>query len=123
MALGMDDFCRPRYPQHRQQKEPNSMTETPISPALSALLDLMTDDDLHVSQQLEAAKSIIEHEASPEVFDLTYQFLLGVAEGDSDVAWKLKALTLVRRVEAKRVVPGTTQGLDTVSAQALGRRV
>jgi hypothetical protein len=99
------------------------MTETPVSPALIHLLDLMTDPELHISQQLDAARAIIEHEAPSEVFDLTYQFLLGIAEGDDAAEWKLKALALIRKVEAKRVVPGTTQGLDTVAAQALGRRV
>jgi hypothetical protein len=99
------------------------MTETPIGPALSALLDIMTDPELHISQQLDAARAIIEHEAPSEVFDLTYQFLLGIAEGDDAVGWKLKALALIRRVEAKRVVPGTTRATDSAAAIALGLRV
>src|SRR5690348_10546712 len=72
-----------------------------ISPALRALLDLMTDSDLWIGKRVEAAKAIIEHEAPTEVFDLTHQFLMGIAEASEEVELKLKALTLIRKVEAR----------------------
>lgn len=94
-----------------------------LSRALVALLDLMTDTELWIGRRVEAAKAIIEHEAPTEVFDLTHQFLLGVAEGGEDVEWKLKALALLRKVEARRVVPGTTTGPSDNASNALGLRL
>ncbi|MGR9449632.1 hypothetical protein [Rhizobium leguminosarum] len=71
-----------------------------------------------------AARAIIEYEAPPEVFDLTYEYLIGVAQGDAqDVALKLRALELIRKVEAKRITPGTVKAVDTAAALALGRAV
>ena len=94
-----------------------------LSRALVALLDLMTDTELWIGRRVEAAKAIIEHEAPAEVFDLTHQFLLGIAESTEDVEWKLKALALLRKVEARRVVPGTTKGPDDFASNALGLRL
>jgi hypothetical protein len=96
---------------------------TEISPALRALLDLMTDPDIWISRRLEAAKAIIEHEASTEVFDLTYRFLMGVAEDREEVELQLKALTLIRKVEARRVVPGTTNPANSANGQRVARRL
>jgi hypothetical protein len=98
--------------------------DQPISKALGALLDIMTSDEVKESQCIEAARAIIEYEAPPEVFDLTYAYLLGVAQGEGqDVGLKLEALKLIRKVEAKRVVPGTTKAVDSAAAIELGRGV
>ncbi|TPM32948.1 hypothetical protein [Mesorhizobium sp. B2-3-5] len=99
------------------------MTDEPeISPALQRLLEIMTAHDVPVAQSLAAARAIIEYEAPPWVFDLSYRFLLGVAEDPkSDVGLQLKALELLRKVEAKRVSPGTTRGADPM--EGLGRRL
>lgn len=95
-----------------------------ISKALGALLDIMTSDKIKEAQCIEAARAIIEYEAPPEVFDLTYDYLMGVAQGEEqDTGLKLEALKLIRKVEAKRVLPGTARAVDTVAAQALGRKV
>ncbi|MGO7868653.1 hypothetical protein AB9E15_05335 [Rhizobium leguminosarum] len=95
-----------------------------ISKALGALLDIMTSDKIKETQCIEAARAIIEYEAPPEVFDLTYDYLMGVAQGEEqDTGLKLEALKLIRKVEAKRVVPGTAKAVETVAAQALGRKV
>jgi len=95
-----------------------------ISKALGALLDIMTSDKVKEAQCIEAARAIIEYEAPPEVFDLTYDYLMGVAQGEEqDTGLKLEALKLIRKVEAKRVVPGTARVVDTTAAQALGRKV
>ncbi|MBA5804444.1 hypothetical protein [Rhizobium changzhiense] len=95
-----------------------------ISRALGALLDIMTSSEVKEAQCIEAARAIIEYEAPSEVFDLTYDYLMGVAQGEEqDTGLKLEALKLIRKVEAKRVVPGTAKAVDTVAAQALGRKV
>ncbi|ESY88439.1 hypothetical protein X739_01335 [Mesorhizobium sp. LNHC220B00] len=93
-----------------------------ISPALRKLLDIMTSPDVPDARSVEAAKAIIEYEAPPEVFDLTYQFLMGLAlEPKQDVGLQLKALELLRKVEAKRLSPGTTKGADPM--EGLGLRL
>ncbi|TCU29929.1 hypothetical protein [Rhizobium laguerreae] len=95
-----------------------------ISKALGALLDIMTSDKVKEAQCIEAARAIIEYEAPPEVFDLTYKYLIGVAQDEAqDVALKLKALELIRKAEAKRITPGTAKAVDTSAAMALGRAV
>lgn len=95
-----------------------------ISSALGALLDIMTSHEVKETQCIEAARAIIEYEAPAEVFDLTYEYLMGVArDAGQDVALKLEALKLIRKVEAKRVVPGASKAVDTVGAVALGRRI
>ncbi len=95
---------------------------TTISPALAALLDIMTSQDVEEARCMEAARAIIEYEAPAAVFDLTYEYLMGVAR-DGEVGLKLEALKLIRKVEAKRVVPGTAKAVDTAQALALGRRM
>ncbi|ANT53522.1 hypothetical protein [Mesorhizobium amorphae] len=98
------------------------MTEPEISPALRKLLDIMTSPEVPVARSIAAARAIIEYEAPPEVFDLTYRFLMGVAEDpNSDVGLQLKALELIRKVEARRVSPGTTKGADPM--EGLGLRL
>ncbi|MER9554664.1 hypothetical protein [Mesorhizobium sp. M0323] len=98
------------------------MDDPEISPALQKLLDIMTSPDVMVERSIEAAKAIIEYEAPPEVFDLTYQFLMGVAnDAKADVGLQLEALKLIRKVEARRVSPGTTKGADPM--EGLGKRL
>lgn len=95
-----------------------------ISPALGALLDIMVSPDVHEPQCLEAARAIIEYEAPSEVFELTHQYLMGIAQDpDQPVPLKLEALKLIRKVEAKRVVPGTAKAVDTAKSLALGQQV
>ncbi|WP_206051218.1 hypothetical protein [Neorhizobium sp. T7_12] len=97
---------------------------TIISPALGALLDIMTSHEVEEARCLDAARAIIEYEAPAEVFALTHAYLMGVArDADQPVALKLKALELIRKVEAKRVVPGTSRAVDTAKSLALGRRM
>ncbi|TPN28355.1 hypothetical protein FKO01_21790 [Mesorhizobium sp. B2-3-3] len=96
------------------------MSNPDISPALQKLLEIMCSPDVPVARSLLAAKAIIEYEAPEEVKDLTYRFLMGVAEG-SDVGLQLKALELLRKVEAKRVSPGTTRGADPMDG--VGKRL
>jgi len=95
-----------------------------ISPVLGALLDIMLAHDVSEPQCIEAARAIIEYEAPTEVFDLTHQYLMGIAQDpDQPVPLKLEALKLIRKVEAKRVVPGTARAVDGAAAKALGLEV
>lgn len=95
-----------------------------ISPTLAALLDIMTSADLPEIRCIEAAKAIIEYEAPSGVFDLTQQFLLGIAQNpNSDVGLKLEALKLTRKVEARRVVPGTAKAVTAKDEAYLSKRL
>ncbi|WP_064681264.1 hypothetical protein [Rhizobium bangladeshense] len=101
------------------------MAEAEIpSPVLDALLDIMTSDDIPEARCIDAAKAIIEYESPPEVFAIVHAYLMGVAQdAGQPVELKLKALELIRKVEARRVVPGTSKAIDTAQAMALGNRV
>ncbi len=95
-----------------------------ISPTLGALLDIMVSPDIAEARCLEAAKAIIEYECPQEVFAIVHSYLMGVAQGARQpVELKLKALELIRKVEARRITPGTTKAVDTAAAMALGRAV
>ncbi|MER9236605.1 hypothetical protein NKI56_32095 [Mesorhizobium sp. M0622] len=96
------------------------MTDTEISPALRKLLDIMTSPEVPVARSIDAARAVIEYETVPAIFELTYQFLMGVAEDPKqDVGLQLKALELLRKVEARRVSPGTTRGADPMEGVGL----
>ncbi len=95
-----------------------------ISPTLGALLDIMVSPDIAEARCLEAAKAIIEYECPPEVFAIVQSYLMGVAQGEGQpVELRLRALELIRKVEARRVTPGTTKAVDAAAAMALGREV
>ncbi|TPL00678.1 hypothetical protein FJ938_22050 [Mesorhizobium sp. B2-4-14] len=98
------------------------MTEPELSASLRRLLDIMTSPEVPVPQSVAAARAIVEYEAPPEVFELCCRFLIGVAEDPkSDVGLQLKSLELLRKVEAKRVSPGTIRGADPM--EGVGRRL
>lgn len=95
-----------------------------LSPALVALLQIMTSADVAEARCVEAAKAIIEYEAPQGVYDLTHRYLLGVAEDEGqDVGLKLEALKLLRKVEARRVVPGVAVAADAAISRETARRL
>ncbi|CUX50723.1 conserved hypothetical protein [Agrobacterium tumefaciens str. CFBP 5621] len=95
-----------------------------LSPALVALLQIMTSADVSEARCIEAAKAIIEYEAPQGVYDLTHRYLLGVAEDEAqDVGLKLEALKLIRKVEARWVVPGVAVATDVATSREAGRRL
>jgi hypothetical protein len=82
----------------------------------------MTSTNVAESKCVEAARAIIEYEAPPGVFDLTHRYLMGLVEdAEQDVGLKLEALKLIRRVEARRVVPGAVA--DAEKTAQLAKRV
>ncbi|MER9374259.1 hypothetical protein [Mesorhizobium sp. M0491] len=96
------------------------MNDPEISPALRKLLDIMTSPDVPMARSVDAARAVIEFEVPQEVYDLTHAFLLGVAEcGDLKLA--VQALQLLRKVEARRVIPGVAKAADP--AEGLGKRL
>lgn len=95
-----------------------------LSPALVALLQIMTSADVSEARCIEAAKTIIEYEAPQGVYDLTHRYLLGVAEDEGqDVGLKLEALKLIRKVEARRVVPGVAVAADATVSREIATRL
>ncbi|MEE9922840.1 MAG: hypothetical protein PBV01_05640 [Brucella anthropi] len=95
-----------------------------LSPALAALLQIMTSTEVAETKCVEAAKAIIEYEAPQGVYDLTHRYLIGVAEDEEQSTdLRLEALKLLRKVEARRVVPGVAKGEDTEKAKRLAQRL
>ena len=95
-----------------------------LSPALAALLQIMTSTEVVEAKCVEAAKAIIEYEAPQGVFDLTHRYLLGVAEDDEQSTdLRLEALKLLRKVEARRVAPPRVASLiaNKETTERLGR--
>lgn len=95
-----------------------------LSPALAALLQIMTSTEVAEAKCIEAAKAIIEYEAPQGVYDLTHRYLIGVAEDDEQSTdLRLEALKLLRKVEARRVTPppAASRVAHTETAERLGR--
>ncbi|WP_454623198.1 hypothetical protein [Brucella anthropi] len=95
-----------------------------LSPALAALLQIMTSTEVAEAKCVEAAKAIIEYEAPQGVYDLTHRYLIGVAEDDEQSTdLRLEALKLLRKVEARRVTPPPAASLvaNKETAERLGR--
>lgn len=87
-----------------------------LSPAVQALLGIMVSTEFPEGKCLEAAKAVIEYEVSPGVYRLVAKYLLGVAEDTRhDVALRLDALKILRKVEAPRVMPGEGQAKHDVA--------
>lgn len=88
-----------------------------LSPAVAALLDIMTSTEVAEGRCIEAARAIIEYEAPPGVFDLTHRYLMGMAQdAEQDVGLRLEALKLLRKVEARRVVPSPAPSIAMAKA-------
>lgn len=95
-----------------------------ISPALAVLLEIMTSTSVEEVRCVEAAKAIVEYEAPPSVYEMASKYLLWVAQDDKqDTRLRLEALTIMRKIEARRIVPGTTQGQEAEVATALSAKI
>lgn len=106
-----------------------------LSPAVHVLLGIMVSKEFPEGKCLEAAKAVIEYEVSPGVYTLVAKYLLDLAENPRhDVALRLEALKTLRKVEARRVVPGEgfkddpglaeqmRAGRERVAARAAGQQ-
>ena len=106
-----------------------------LTPAVSILLEIMVSTDVAEARCVEAAKAVIEYEVSPGVYALVAKYLLGVAENPHhDATLRLEALKTLRKVEARRVVPGEgfkddpglaeqmRAGRERVAARAAGQQ-
>src|SRR5262245_17243346 len=92
--------------------------------AIHALLSIMNDSDAWLGRRIEAADSLLSFEAPPEYVEAAKVFLTAVFEEpnlDDDI--RMKALKLMRKVEARKVAPPTTATHDERSQRELRRRV
>ena len=79
-----------------------------LTPTVAILLEIMVSTGIAEARCVEAAKAVIEYEVSPGLYALVSRYLLGVAEDTGqDAGLRLEALRTLRKVEARRVVPGT----------------
>ena|SRR6516225_9494870 len=76
-----------------------------ISPSITALLEIMSHEAGPMRRRLDASEALLTYETPPEVAEYTKSFLTSVIEDRERVTadTRLRASTLLRRVEAKRI--------------------
>jgi hypothetical protein len=74
--------------------------------AINALREIMADETAPPRRRIEAAEGLLDYEAPSEVVEEAKAFLTTVFE-DSEMAVEIRldAVTLMRKVEARKVVP------------------
>ena len=123
-ALAPPNFAATQKERVRPMTKDNGEAGEILSPALAALLQIMTSTEVAEAKCVEAAKAIIEYEAPQGVYDLTHRYLIGVAEDEEQSTdLRLEALKLLRKVEARRVTPPPAASLvaSKETAERLGR--
>ncbi|QIG47934.1 hypothetical protein G5V57_09525 [Nordella sp. HKS 07] len=93
--------------------------------SVDALLTMMLDSGAWLGRRIEAAESLLAYEAPPEHVEAAKAFLTAVFDDpDQDEEFRMKALKLVRKAEARRVVSSTTSGkMDERPHRELNRRM
>ncbi|PQA72304.1 hypothetical protein C3731_17105 [Brucella oryzae] len=123
-VLAPPNFARTQKERVCPMTKDNGEAGEILSPALAALLQIMTSTEVAEAKCVEAAKAIIEYEAPQGVYDLTHRYLIGVAEDEEQSTdLRLEALKLLRKVEARRVAPPPAASLvaNKETAERLGR--
>jgi hypothetical protein len=76
--------------------------------AVAALRQIMLDDSetMPIRRRIEAAEQLLEYEAPVEIVEDAKAFLTSIAEAEETlVDFRLDALKLLRKAEARKVVP------------------
>lgn len=77
--------------------------------AIDALLSIMQNPETWLGRRIEAADGLLSFEAPAEYVEAAKAFLTEVfVDPEQDDEFRMKALKLVRRVEARKVVAPTT---------------
>ena len=77
--------------------------------AIDALLSIMQNPDTWLGRRIEAADGLLSFEAPAEYVEAAKAFLTEVfVDPEQDDEFRMKALKLVRKVEARKVVAPTT---------------
>jgi ABC-type molybdenum transport system ATPase subunit/photorepair protein PhrA len=86
-----------------------------ISPSITALLEIMSHEAGPMRRRLDASEALLTYETPPEVAEYTKSFLTSVIEDRERVTadTRLRASTLLRRVEAKRIAQRTIGSVST----------
>jgi hypothetical protein len=80
---------------------------TSTSRAIAALVEIMRDTEQAPRRRIEACEHLLDYECPPRVIEEAKAVLMSIVEdGKTLVEFKLDALKLLRRVEARKVVPG-----------------
>src|SRR5690349_1984841 len=81
--------------------------------AIDALLSIMQDPKAWLGHRIEAADDLLSFEAPAEYVEAEKAFLTEVFEDpDQQDEFRMKALKLVRKAEARRVMPAITKPRD-----------
>ena len=78
--------------------------------AIDTLLSIMTDEDAWLGLRIEAADGLLSFEAPPEYVEAAKAFLTSVfADPGQDDEFRMRSLKLMRKVEARKVMPSTVK--------------
>jgi hypothetical protein len=78
-----------------------------ITRAVAALVEIMRDTDQAPRRRIQSCEHLLDYECPAETYDEAKEVLMLIVEdGETPVDIKLDALKLLRRVEARKVVPG-----------------
>jgi len=96
-----------------------------ISPSITALLEIMSHEAGPMRRRLDASEALLTYETPPEVAEYTKSFLTSVIEDRERVTadTRLRASTLLRRVEAKRIAQRTIGSVSTDHWREVWRKV
>lgn len=91
--------------------------------AINALLSIMSDESTWLGLRIEAADGLLSFEAPTECVEAAKSFLTSVFEDpEQDDEFRMKALKLVRKVEARKVTAPTVTPQDERSHRAGWRK-
>jgi hypothetical protein len=95
-----------------------------MTPAVIALLEIMSDADAPLRRRIEATEGLLAYEAPQEAVDQAKAFLTSVFEDpEQRVEDKLDALRLVRKVEARKIPAPTVTTENARANRELWRQL
>jgi len=87
--------------------------EETLTKAIAALLDIMADAEAPLRRRIEAASGLLDYEAPEEAVEVAKAFLTSVFEdADQHVDFRLDALKLMRKAEARKITQPTVSAAD-----------
>ena len=91
--------------------------------AIAALLKIMADTDAPLRRRIEATEGLLAYEAPEEAVEEAKTFLTSVFEdADQLVDFRLDALELMRKAEARKITQPTVTAADDRASRELWRK-
>ena len=117
-AAGCSCFDTPQTPRNTQRLEED------LTKAIAALLEIMADAEAPLRRRIEAASGLLDYEAPAEAVEIAKAFLTAVFEdADQHVDFRLDALKLMRKAEARKITQPTTTAADAQANREAWRKL